>query len=234
MFCQHCGASMEESAQFCATCGRSQSGAAPAGAIPGATYTAPAGVKAETGKWISAGWELVKQDALIWVLMTVVFMLLSGMVPIIIQGPLMAGMQIAVIRKMLQGRVDFADLFQGFNYFVPALVACLLITVFTFAGSLLCLIPGLVVAAMYKFTYLFIVDRKLDFWPAMQASHSIVKQDYVGFTLFLLMQVLINILGILCCFVGILITIPLTYASIVAAYRDIVGFQQPSQPAPAA
>lgn len=233
MFCQHCGAQMEPSAQFCPTCGRSQIGTTPAGTLPGATYTAPSGVKAQTGKWIGEGWTLVKQDAMIWVLMTLVYVVLNGMVPFIIQGPLIAGMQIAVIRKMTTGRVDFADLFQGFNYFVPTLVAALLIAVFSFAGSLLCIIPGLVVAAMYKYTYLFIVDRKLDFWPAMQASHSIVKQDYVGFTLFLLAQAGIIILGALCCIVGILIALPLTYASIVAAYRDIVGFNQP-QPQPAA
>ena len=69
---------------------------------------------------------------------------------------------------------------------MPALVASLVIAVFTFAGTLLCIIPGLVVAAMYKFTYLFIVDKRMDFWPAMQASHAIVKQDYFGFTMFLL------------------------------------------------
>ena len=59
---------------------------------------------------------------------------------------------------------------------------------FTFAGTLLCIIPGLVVAAMYKFTYLFIVDKRMDFWPAMQASHAVVKNDYFGFTMFLLLM----------------------------------------------
>jgi len=25
---------------------------------------------------------------------------------------------------------------------------------------------------MFEFTYLFIVDKRMDFWPAMQASHA--------------------------------------------------------------
>jgi uncharacterized membrane protein len=79
---------------------------------------------------------------------------------------------------------------------------------------------------MYKFTYLFIVDKRMDFWPAMQASHSIVKQDYFGFTMFLLALVGVNILGAICCIVGIFITIPLTFAAITVAYRDIVGFDE--------
>src|ERR1035438_2504042 len=46
---------------------------------------------------------------------------------------------------------------------VPTLVASIVIGLFVFAGTLLCVIPGLVVAAMYKFTYLFIVDKRMDF-----------------------------------------------------------------------
>ena len=119
---------------------------------------------------------------------------------------------------------EFADLFNGFNFFVPALVATVMIALFTFAGTLLCIIPGLVIAAMYKFTYLFILDKRMDFWPAMQASHAIVKQDYFGFTMFLLAAALINILGALCCIVGLFVTIPLTFAAITAAYQEVVGF----------
>jgi uncharacterized membrane protein len=79
---------------------------------------------------------------------------------------------------------------------------------------------------MYKFTYLFIVDKRMDFWPAMQASHDVVKNDYFGFTMFLLLAVLINILGFLCCIVGLLVTVPATIAAITIAYKEIVGFEQ--------
>ena len=97
---------------------------------------------------------------------------------------------------------------------------------FVFAGTLLCIIPGLVVAGMYKFTYLFILDKRMDFWPAMQASHDVVKNDYFGFTMFLLAMAGINILGFLCCIVGLLVTIPMSIAAITIAYQEIVGFDQ--------
>jgi len=99
------------------------------------------------------------------------------------------------------------------------------ISVFTFLASLLCLIPGLVVWAMYQFTYLFIVDKQMDFWPAMQASHELVKRDYFGFTIFLLALLLINLGGVLLCVVGLLVTLPLMQAAITVAYRDLVGFE---------
>jgi uncharacterized membrane protein len=54
----------------------------------------------------------------------------------------------------------------------------------------------------------------------------VVKNDYLGFTLFLLVMGLINILGFLCCIVGLLITIPLSICAITVAYQEIVGFEQ--------
>jgi len=60
----------------------------------------------------------------------------------------------------------------------------------------------------------------------MQASHAIVKNDYFGFTMFLILAFLVNLLGVLCCVVGLLVTIPLTFAAITVAYKEIVGFEQ--------
>ena len=45
-------------------------------------------------------------------------------------------------------------------------------------------------------------------------------------TLFLLALAGINILGAICCIVGILVTVPMTFAAITVAYREIVGFDE--------
>ena len=224
MFCHVCGTQFAEGTQFCPNCGTAMANPI-APQLTAAPWTPPSQVTLQTGRWIDAGWQMVKADLGNFVLMALVFSLLSGMVPIIIQGPLMAGFHIYCIRKMFGRHAEFADLFKGFNYFVPTLVASLLISLFTALGTLACIVPGLVIAAMYKFTFLFIVDKRMDFWPAMQSSHAIVKTDYVGFTLFLIVLGLINLLGVLCCLVGVFVTIPLSIAAITVAYRDIVGFE---------
>jgi len=225
MFCQRCGTQVGSDVQFCPNCGEAQ-GSAPlsSNAQTPAPWTAPPGVQASGSRWIGEGWALVKADLGNYVVISLVFVLLSG-VPLI-QGPLIAGFHVFTMKKLMGRNAEFGDLFKGFNFFVPTLVASLLIGLFTFAGTLLCIIPGLVVAAMYKFTYLFIVDKRMDFWPAMQASHAIVKNDYFGFTMFLLLAFLVNLLGVLCCVVGLLVTIPLTFAAITVAYKEIVGFEQ--------
>ena len=222
MFCHSCGTQVSTDVQFCPNCGQSLAGSpAPAAAPP---YVARTGLTARPGVWIGAGWDMVKADMGNYVLIGLVFVALNALVPVILQGPLMAGFHIYCIKRLLGRQTEFADLFKGFNFFVPALVAFVVIMLFTFAGSLLCVIPGLVVAAMYKFTYLFIVDKRMDFWPAMQASHAVVRNDYFGFTMFLLLMVLVNLLGVLCCVVGVLVTIPLSFAAITVAYNELVGF----------
>ena len=173
---------------------------------------------------MGAGWDLVKADMGNYVLLALVFLALNAMVPMILQGPLIAGFHIYCIKRLLGRPTDFGDLFKGFNFFVPALVASLVIGLFSGVAMLFCIIPGLVVAAMYKFTYLFIVDKRMDFWPAMQASHNVVRNDYFGFTMFLILLALVNVLGALCCIVGLLVSIPVTFAAITVAYQELVGF----------
>jgi uncharacterized membrane protein len=227
MFCHHCGTQVGDGIQFCPNCGQALgTGAALGSSTMAVAWTPPAGVHSRTGHWIGAGWDLVKQDLGNFFLMGVVFSVLNAAVPVILTGPLFAGLHIYCMKKMLNRRAEFADLFKGFNYFVPTLVASIVVGLFTFGASLLCLIPGLVVAAMYKFVYLFIVDKRMDFWPAMQASHSIVKQDYFGFTMFLLAMVGVMILGFCCCIIGLFVATPVTIAAITVAYQETVGFDE--------
>jgi len=167
---------------------------------------------------------MVKADIGTFMLLMIVFVALNAVVPMILQGPLVAGFEIFCMKKLLNRRTDVADLFKGFNFFVPALVATLLIAIFTFCGTLFCIIPGLVVAAMFKFTYLFCVDKRMGCWRARQSSHAGVKNDYFGFTMFLLLMLLVDILGALCCIVGLLVAVPVTIAAITVAYKEVVGF----------
>lgn len=227
MFCHGCGTQVNPDLQFCPNCGQPLApGATPLASPPPVLWTPPVGIKATPGRWIGEGWQMVKADMGNFILMALIFMALSGMVPVIIQGPLMVGFHIVCMKKMLNRPTEFGDLFKGFNFFVPALVASLLIMLFTTVGSLACLVGALVVSAMYGFTYLFILDKRMDFWPAMQASHAVVKNDYFGFTMFVLLIGLVNILGVLCCIVGVFVTIPVGIAAATVAYKEIVGFDQ--------
>jgi uncharacterized membrane protein len=222
MFCSKCGAQVGPEARVCSQCGTPQAPVFTNAPV----WTAPVGVKAQTGRWISAGWKMVTADLGNFMLVTLVFVLVNSVASIVTQGPLQVGFHSFCTKKLYNRRAEIGELFKGFDFFLPAFVAALLISIFVCFGALLCIIPGLVVASMYKFTYLFIFDKRMDFWPAMQASHDVVKNDYFGFTIFLLAMAGINILGFLACIVGLLVTIPVSVVAITIAYQELVGFEQ--------
>jgi uncharacterized membrane protein len=224
MFCHRCGVPVGSELRFCPNCGQAFPPATSPGAIPLSPWTIPYGAQASPARWMSEGWAVVQADLGGYILISLVFFLLSG-VPLV-QGALIAGFHIYTMKRLSGRKPDIGDLFKGFNFFVHSLVASLLIGVFTFLGTLALIIPGLVIAAMYKFTYLFIIDKRLDFWQAMQASHNVVKNDYFGFTMFLILAFLVNVLGFLCLIVGLLVTIPVTFAAITIAYKELVGFDR--------
>ena len=227
MFCPDCGTEISPESRFCRACGTTLQSAAPAFTAPPSPslWTPPAYVEVRASHWIREGWRLVQSDLTSYILLGFVFLALGSVAPGILQGALIAGLHIFTMKKLIGRPAEFSDFFKGFAFFLPTLFASIVIGIFVGLASLFFLIPGLVVAAMYKFTYLFIVDKGMDFWPAMRASHQIVRRNYVGFTLFLLLMVLVNCLGLLCFVVGISVTIPITFAAITVAYREIVGFE---------
>jgi hypothetical protein len=252
MFCPHCGAQISERTRFCGQCGQNvavdpagQAGGMPpmqpqpppqAGGygFPGGGFTPPVGpppvyippanVEVKTGAWISEGWEIVKADMGGMVLICLVFMLVNGVIPLVLTGPTMIGVFMYISKRMMRQPAELGDIFKGFPWFVPSLVASLLVALFVNIGMILCIIPGLVVAAMYMFTYHFIFDKGMDFWPAMQASHEVVKKNYFGFTMFVVVLGLINFVALLLCIIPMLITLPISYAAVCVAYRDCVGY----------
>jgi hypothetical protein len=225
MFCQNCGSEMEPAAAFCAKCGSSQRIGGGAGAMaPPPVFALRTGIKSDTGRWIGQGWETIQGDLGTFVLMTIVMLVINSVVPLLLHGATTVGFQAACKKKLRGLKPEVGDLFEGFQFFVPSLIAHIVVSILVFFGMIFVIIPGLVVAAMFSFVFLFIFDKRMDFSAAMSASHAVVKQDYVGFTLFAIALILLNIAGALCLFVGLLVTIPMTYAAVTVAYRDVVGF----------
>jgi uncharacterized membrane protein len=93
---------------------------------------------------------------------------------------------------------------------------------------LISLLAGLVVIAVlafYLFAPLLIVERRLDFWPAMEMSRKTVQRRLVEVFAFIALLSLINLAGALLLGVGLLITVPWTWCTLTAAYADIFGLE---------
>ena len=114
-----------------------------------------------------------------------------------------------VSAKLLQGQTpEFRDFFSGFQYFLPLLLLSLVAGLFIGIGTILLIIPGVYLAVAYLFASYLVVDRRLDFWPAMELSRRTVNPRWFGYFAFVLLLALLNLAGAIALGLGLLVTIP--------------------------
>lgn len=96
-------------------------------------------------------------------------------------------------------------------------------------GLLLAMIPLFYFSVAWAFTIPLIVDKRLDFWPAMKASRAQVGRHW--WTVFGLIVVLslINIVGLFACCIGLFVTMPLFFVALMLAY-EILFVPRTAQP----
>jgi len=183
------------------------------------------------GRWISEGWNLVNQDLGFYVVLTLIFLIISivassTVLGIILLGPLQAGFFYILFQKLQNKPTGIGDIARGFDVFVPAMLMGVLVAAFETIGFILCIIPGFIAMAWYLFAPAFVMDKKMDFWQSMEASRILVGRYLFEFVLFIIVQILLILLGVLFCVVGVLVTLPVCMAATACAYRDLVGFSQ--------
>ncbi|MGD9496812.1 MAG: hypothetical protein AB7Y46_10970 [Armatimonadota bacterium] len=90
-------------------------------------------------------------------------------------------------------------------------------------GGIACGIGAVVTTALVMFAIPLVVDRGMEFWPAITESINKVKANWLGFSLFVLVCGLVQLLGMIACVVGMFITMPVVTVAMALAYRDNFG-----------
>jgi uncharacterized membrane protein len=226
--CAKCGNEMLETASFCPACGHPAS-QPPSVSNERTTASLP------LGEYLKTGWELFKRYPgwyvgffLIYVVIQAVshFIPFIGSVASFAVGPALLMGNFIVSAKLLQGHTPkFSDFFLGFRFFLPLLLTALVGGVLAGLGLLLLVIPGVYLLVGYLFASSLVVDRRLDFWAALELSRRTVQPMWFGMFAFLLLLMLINLAGALLLGLGLLVSVPLTACAITAAYADLFGLQ---------
>ena len=229
--CAKCGHEMLETASFCPACGH------PASQPPSesAPSTKPITASLPLGEYLKTGWELFKRYPGWYVgffLIYVVLQAVSRLIPFIgavasfAVGPALLMGNFIVSAKLLQGHTPkFSDFFLGFRFFIPLLLTALVGGVLAGIGLLLLVIPGVYLLVGYLFASSLVVDRRLDFWAALELSRRTVQPMWFSMFAFVLLLMLINLAGAVALGIGLLVTVPLTACAITAAYADLFGLQ---------
>jgi len=187
----------------------------------------------DIGSCLARSWDLVTRHFWLVVGASFVLGLIQGAV-----GPLAGvctgGLYFLLLRLIRGQPAQFGDAFGGFSLafvqlFLAGLVAGLLIGL----GTLCCLLPGIYLGVAWVFVLPLVIDKNLDFWPAMELSRQVVSRHWWLFFGFVLVNLLLLLLGVAACIVGVFIAQPVVLGALAYAYEDIFGGHPAAAPPPA-
>ena len=145
----------------------------------------------------------------------------------VIGSVFLGGLQYYFLRKIRGQPAGLGDAFAGFTTaFLPLVLGGLVGGVLIAFGLILLILPGIYLAVAYTFAWLLIIDRKLDFWTALEVSRRVITAQWWRVFGLLLLCLVFALLGMALLLVGIFAAMPLIYGTIVQAYEDICGAPQ--------
>ena len=88
-------------------------------------------------------------------------------------------------------------------------------------GALVTLPAVIYVSVIWIFSLPLIIDKRLDFWPAMELSRKVVQQQFFNVFGLAFLCGLIVFAGMLALCLGIFVALPVAFAAITIAYEDL-------------
>ncbi|MFQ6132741.1 MAG: hypothetical protein ACE5R4_11935 [Armatimonadota bacterium] len=206
----------------------------------------------DLGRWLSAGWGIIKEDILTFAVASLVVVLLS-MITFGLLGPAMqCGLFMMAYRKMTYGQVEIGHVMEGTRRFVPALLAALILLIPVVALYAICYGPTFVIQMgtpddraalaianvwqMVSSTVLFallygavlfalphIAARNVGPVDALTASYEVFRRNILMFAVTGFLFSLISSLGGLACCIGVFVSMPFIAAAQAQAYADHFG-----------
>lgn len=160
---------------------------------------------------VSAGFSGFKQDPVTHIIATVLVLFISGVGFGLLAGPMMVGYMRMIKRQDEGGKAEISDIFKGFDDFVPALLAVLLGSIIVGIGYMLCVLPGLLVMALIPTAAYLVAVGEKDGIVALQRAWVSVKANLLGAFLCMLVLGIIGNLGVILCFIGVILTLPIAF-----------------------
>jgi len=214
-------------------------GAAPSAGV--AWTMAPAGpalLPQEFRVWrfIGLGWEVFKPH---WILLSAMFFLFEAieMMPyvgwiawLILGGPLMVGVW-GTLLCVVDGRTpNLGMMFERFDRFLDAFLAQLIISILICCGLIFLIVPGIILAILWMFTYPILAETNLGFWEAMKASAALTRGYRWRLFLFCLAACLLLVIGFCVFFVGVFVALAVVFTTLALIYRFLQAKQRQAVP----
>jgi hypothetical protein len=165
----------------------------------------------DIGKCISAGISGLKKNPVTHIATTLLVGIVGGVSAGLLTGPMVVGYMRMIKLEDEGGKPEIADVFKGFDDFVPALLAVLLSSIVVSIGFMLCFIPGLLVMALVPTAAYLVATGEKDGINAIRRAFDALKANLMGAFFCALVLGIIGSVGAILCGVGMLLTLPITF-----------------------
>jgi len=183
-------------------------------------------------KWFHESWDVYKQHWVAFCLFTILYLGVSFLrdIGVFLSVPLSYGFFIFVTNKIRyggsSGAVRYDHFFFGYLFFLPCLLMTILQIISIFVLFCLCILPGIYGIFALSFSFLIFLeyhDQDIGVIGSMFLSCRVVNKHFLEVVMFLIINGLFLISGVLCFGVGILVTLPISAINLVFAFRDMFG-----------
>ena len=145
---------------------------------------------------------------------------ISMAVTMAVNGFFLGGMMRMACCQVRSRKLSVGDLFNVVDVLPNLILGALLYGLASVVGFMCLFLPGLIVSAVFLFTFPLIVDGGLGATEAMGRSWKVLRGQMVSATVFHIVVSMVAGVGSCLCCVGILLTAPLCSLSIAVLYRD--------------
>jgi hypothetical protein len=90
-----------------------------------------------------------------------------------------------------------------------------------FAGLVIAIVPAVYCSVSWIFTLPLVIDKGLGFWDAMKVSRAQVGKHFWAVFGLAIVSGLLNVLGFVLCCVGLFVTMPMTFGSMMYGYETL-------------
>lgn len=156
--------------------------------------------------------------------------LVTTVVGLLVQAYMMGGITEVALRVARGEATNVGDVFSGGKHFGAFLVGHIVYSLLIAIGSLLCIVPGVIVALGTCLYGMLIVDRKLSGIDALKASWELTNGHKVQLLIFGVIAMLATAAGYIACFVGAVVaSFPVIFVALAYVYLRLQG-EQPKLP----
>ena len=200
----------------------------------------------DAGNSYSIGWKVLKTAFVELLVVSIVYMVLSGpmgtvqwkvdtfgwfLAPLVlfaitygifVAGPIQYGANWVFLKAVRGERIEVRDVFVVFqrNYW-NAVIANIVVGIIVGMGFVMLIVPGIIFACRLAFVPYLVVDREMDVMDALRVSWDMTRG--YGWQIFLmgLLAIPVVILGLICLFVGVVISVMWISSAFAVMYHAI-------------